>query len=184
MKKVIFLSVFVCLMAFSAFAQSKTDFSGTWELDKSKSKMEQRMPIESMTMTVTQTEKELKVERQTKLMPPPEGAMQGGGQGGGMRMGRGFGGGDGTTTYNLDGKETKITQETPMGEVPVTLKAKIDGGKLNLSQTRTVNTQMGEFTITTKEIWTLSEDGKTLTVKREMETPRGTNSSELVFLKK
>jgi hypothetical protein len=181
MKKAIFLSAFVCLLAFSAFAQSKTtDFSGTWELDKSKSKLDERARIESMTMTVTQTETELKIETQTKRMPPPEGAMQGG-------MGRGgFGGGmgDGTTTYKLDGKESKITQETPMGAIPVTLKAKIDGGKMNLSQSRMLNTQMGEISITTKETWTLSEDGKTLTVKRETETPRGTNSSELVFTKK
>lgn len=190
MKKVIFLSVFVCLLAFSAFAQTKTtDFSGTWELDKSKSKLDERMRVESMTMTVTQTETELKVETQTKRMPPPEGAMQGGGQGGGMRMGGGmgrggFGGGDGTTTYTLDGKESKTTQESPVGAIPVTLKAKIDGSKLNLTQTRTLSTQMGEFSITTKETWTLSEDGKTLTVKRDMETPRGTNSSEMVFTKK
>ena len=126
-------------------------------------------------------------------MPPPEGAMQGDGQGNGMGrgggggMGRGgFGGGsgDGTTTYTLDGKESKITQESPMGAIPVSLKAKIDAGKLKLSQTRTINTQMGEISVTTKETWTLSEDGKTLTVKRDMETPRGTNSSEMVFVKK
>lgn len=187
MKKVIFLSVFVCLLAFSAFAQTKTtDFSGTWELDKSKSKLDERMRVESMTMTVTQTAAELKVETQTKRMPPPEGDGQGRGGGGMGRggMGGGFGGGDGTTTYTLDGKESKITQETPMGAIPVTLKAKFDEGKLKLTQTRTINTQMGEFSITTKETWTLSEDGKTLTVKRDMETPRGTNSSEMVYTKK
>ena len=44
MRKIIFLTSMVCLLAFSAFAQSKTtDFSGTWELDKSKSKLDERM---------------------------------------------------------------------------------------------------------------------------------------------
>jgi hypothetical protein len=43
---------------------------------------------------------------------------------------------------------------------------------------------MGEITSTTKEVWTLSPDGKTLTVARENTTPRGTNSSTLIFIKK
>jgi hypothetical protein len=42
---------------------------------------------------------------------------------------------------------------------------------------------MGEITLVSKETWKLSEDGKTLTVKREIETPRGLNVSELVFSK-
>jgi hypothetical protein len=71
-----------------------------------------------------------------------------------------------------------------MGAMPVKLTAKIEEGKLNLSQSRTFNTQMGEITSVTKETWTISEDGKTLTVKRDSETPRGTNSSEMVFTKK
>ena len=87
-------------------------------------------------------------------------------------------------TYSLDGKETTIQQEGPMGSVPVTLKAKIDGGKLNLSSARTFNGPNGEISITTKETWTLSDDGKTLTVAREQSSPRGTNSSTMVFTKK
>jgi hypothetical protein len=72
-----------------------------------------------------------------------------------------------------------------MGKVSVKLKAELEGGsKLKLSATRTFNTPNGEATMTTKEVWSLSDDGKTLTVKRDMETPRGTNSSEMVFTKK
>jgi hypothetical protein len=186
MKKILFLTAIVCLLAISAFAQDKkADFSGNWTLDVSKSKLDERARIESMTMNVTQTEKELKVETAIKRLPPPDGATQGGGgQGGGFGRG-GFGGGDGTVTYTLDGKETKIQQETQMGAIPVTLKANLEkDGKLKLNSSRTISTQMGEFTITTKETWSLSDDGKTLTVKRDMETPRGTNSSEMVFTKK
>lgn len=195
MKKTIFLTAFICLLAISAFAQDKkADFSGSWTLDVSKSKLDERARVESMTMTVTQTDKDIKVETATKRLPPPEGATQGGngsgqgnGTGGGMGMGRGrgFGGGDGTTTYTLDGKESSAEVEGPMGKMPVKLKAALEkDGKLKLSSTRTFNTQMGEISTTTKESWTLSEDGKTLTVKRDMETPRGTNSSEMVFTKK
>ena len=184
MKKVIFLTAVVCLMAFSAFAQKKADFSGSWTLDVSKSKLDERARIESMTMNVTQTDKDIKVETATKRTPPPADA-QGNGQGGGMRRGGGFGGGDGTTAYTLDGKETSIEADSPMGKMPVKLKADLGSdGKLKLNSSRTFNSPMGEVSITTKESWSLSEDGKTLTVKREMETPRGTNSSEMVFTKK
>jgi hypothetical protein len=184
MKKTFFLATLVCLLAVSAFAQDKkaTDFSGSWTLDVSKSKLDERSRIESMTMTVTQTDKDIKVETATKRTPPPEGA--GGGQGGGMRRGGGFGGGDGATTYTLDGKETSLEEEGRMGKTAVKLKAELDGGKLKLSSVRTFNTPNGEMTMTVKEAWSLSEDGKTLTVKRDMETPRGTNSSEMVFTKK
>lgn len=181
MKKILILSIFVCLSAISAFAQevvNTKDFSGDWELDVSKSKLDERARIESMTMKVAQTNNDIKIETNVKRSAANS-------DGGGMNRGGGgmMGGGNSNLTYTLDGKETKITQESPMGAIPVSLKAKFDGDKLKLNQTRTMNTQMGEVSIITKETWTLSADGKTLTVKREMETPRGTNSSEMVFTK-
>lgn len=182
MKRTIFLAAFVCLLAVSAFAQDKkaTDFSGGWTLDVSRSKLGERARIESMTMTVAQTDKDIKIETATKRLQPADAA---GGMGrGGMRGGFG---GDINFTYTLDGKETTVTQETQMGAIPVKLKAEPGGdGTLKLSSSRTLNTPNGEITMTTKETWTLSEDGKTLTVKRDTETPRGTNSSEMVFTKK
>lgn len=176
-----------CLLTMAAAAQTKPDFSGVWELDKASSKLGEMSRIEEMVMTVSQTEKELKVETKVKRMPPPDGQRQGG-MGRGPGMGGGMLGGmlgDGTATYNLDGKETKITQETPMGSVPIFTKAKIDDkGKLKISRTSSISTPMGEFALTMKETWSLSEDGKTLTVKRDLDTPRGTNSMEMVFTKK
>ncbi len=178
MKKILILSIFICLSAISAFAQeivNTKDFSGDWELDVSKSKLDERSRVESMTMKIVQTNDEIKIETVTKR-------AEGNGDGrGGRMMG---GGGNSNLTYLLNGKESKITQDSPMGAVPVTLKAKLDGDKLKLNQMRTINTQMGEVSITTKETWTLSDGGKTLTVKRETESPRGTNSSEMVFMKK
>jgi hypothetical protein len=175
MKKLLFTAAIVGLTAFAAMAQ---DFSGSWKLDVSKSKLDERQRIESMSMNVTQTTADIKVETQTKRLPPPAD-----GQGGGRGMGGGFGGGDSTMTYTLDGKESQIQQDTPRGPMPVAIKAKMDGGKLKLSQARTFSGPMGEITMTTRETWTLSEDGKTLTVNRESESPRGTNSSEMVFVK-
>jgi hypothetical protein len=181
MKKILFMTAFVCLLAVSAFAQKKTDFSGSWTLDVSKSKLDERMRVESMTKNVTQTDKDIKVETATKRLPMPDGAMQGGG---GMRRG-GFGGGDGTFTYTLDGKESSAEVDGQMGKMPIKLKATVESdGKLKLSSVSTFSGQMGEITITTKETWSLSDDGKTLTIKRESESPRGTQSSEMVFTRK
>lgn len=183
--RIVFTAMFTLVLAVAAIsAQDRTaSFAGNWTLDAGKSKLDERMrnSIESMTWTVTQTDKELKIETKTKRVTRPEGETSGGGQGRGM--GRGGFGGDGTTVYTLDGKETKVEQETPMGKVPVLYKANLEKGKLTLSSSRTVSGQMGEMTITTKETWTLSEDGKTLTVKRETETPGGVRSSEMIFTK-
>ncbi|MFN6962504.1 MAG: hypothetical protein ACK4S4_01930 [Pyrinomonadaceae bacterium] len=182
MKKLFFLTAVFCLLSISAFAQGKArDFSGTWTLDVGKSKLDERARIESMTLTVAQTAGEIRIETATKRLPPPADAPQGGM---GRGMGRGGSGGDGTTTYTLDGKETTIQQEGPMGSMPVKLTAKAEGDKLHLSRTSTFIGPMGEMTISNKETWSISDDGKTLTIEREMSSPRGTSASTMVFTKK
>ena len=174
-------SIFLTVAAVSAQQKTAANFAGKWELDASKSKLGDRMRIESMTMTVSQTDKELKVESTSKRAARPEGS----GNGGGTNRG-GFGGeGTQTATYALDGKETKIQQETPRGQIPVSLKAAWEkDGKLKLSSSRTFDSPSGSMTTTVKETWSLSPDGKILTVVREQETPRGNFSTELVFNKK
>lgn len=177
MKKILFLAIALCMMSVAAFAQ-KTDYSGTWTLDVAKSKLNERARVESMTLTVTQTEKDIKVESATKRTPMPEA------QDGGPARRGGFGPGDTTFVYTLDGKETTTEVEGRMGKTPVRLTAKIDGGKLNLSSSRTFSGPMGEVTATTKETWALSDDGKTLTIVRESTSPRGTDTTTMVFVKK
>lgn len=168
-------------IAISASAQKATDFSGKWSLDKAKSTLDERMAqsIESQALIVTQTATELKAETSTKRTPPPADAPQGGGRMGGGMMG----GGDGSFTYKLDGSETKTEVEGRNGKTPVSLKAKVDGAKLILSRISTMNTQMGEITITTTETWEPGADGKTLTVIRSTESPRGTMSAKYVYTK-
>ena len=173
------LTLFV--MAVSVSAQ-RASFSGTWTLDVAKSKLGERNMIESQTLTVVQTDKDIKITSATKRTPPPAGAPGGGGPGG--RPGGGGGMGESSMTYTLDGKEVTIQQETPNGATPVRMTAKSDGGKLWLSNSRTFNTPNGEITATTKETWSLSADGTTLTVDRESTSPRGTNSTQSVYTRK
>ncbi|MGI8811205.1 MAG: hypothetical protein ACR2IH_01595 [Pyrinomonadaceae bacterium] len=185
MKKTLFATVFCCIFAIGALAQAKTsDFSGTWTLDLSKSRLDERARIESMTMTVAQTAKDIKIDSKITRTPRPEGSQAGAGGGNGMGRGGGMGNGESSMSYTLDGKETTIQQESPRGTTPVKLSAKLDASTLNLASSRTFTTPNGDMTSTTKETWTLSPDGKTLTVARENATPRGTNSSTMVFVKK
>jgi hypothetical protein len=183
MKKIFFLAAMFAAFAIAGYAQAKpADFSGTWNLDIPKSQLDVRMRVESLTMTVAQTDKELKVTTETKRPAPPADAPAGG-PGGGRGM-RGFGGGDGTVTYSLDGKETIVEVDGPNGKMPIKYTGKIEGDKANLSSSRTFSGQMGEVTVTTKDTWTLSADGKTLTVVRDQTTPRGNSTSTMVFVKK
>jgi len=175
------LSLFV--FAVSASAQDKAgkaaSFAGTWTLDISKSKLGERNSIESQTLTVVQTDKDIKVTPATKRMAPPAG-----GGGGGRMGGGGMGGGDMTNTYMLDGKETTVEMDGPMGKMPVKYTGRMDGGKMMLGTSRTFNGPNGEMTMTSKETWTLSADGNTLTVDAESTSPRGTNSVQRVYTKK
>ena len=92
--------------------------------------------------------------------------------------------GDGSVTYSLDGKELKVEMDGPNGKMPVVYKgAAAADGSLTLSNSRTFNGPMGEVSMTTKETWRLSADGKTLTIDRESTTPRGQQTAKLVFVK-
>lgn len=206
MKKVSVIAAFFCLLfsASALFAQSKAaSFTGTWELDLAKSKLDERNRVESMTLNVTQTDKDIKVETNSKRPPRPEGAARptgdpnggGGGNGGGMRPG-GMGGGmgrggmmgdNGTKTYTLDGKETSMQMEMPAGmpASSVMLKSKMEkDGKLKLMSTRNFDTPNGQMSIKTTETWELVDGGKGLKVTRDVESPRGTQTSEMYFTKK
>lgn len=185
MKKLAILTAVFCLFSLSAFAQTKTNFAGSWEMDVKKSKLPEMSRVEAMTMKVTQTDKDLKVESTTKRTARPEGDGAGagnrrGGWGGGL-------GGDGTQTFNysLEGKETATEAVAGIPAASATLKANLEkDGKLNLSSTRKFNSQMGEVTVTTKETWELTDGGKTLKIMREIQSPRGAQTSEMYFTKK
>jgi len=208
MKKLLLLLCAVGLLSLSALAQNSPSYAGTWKLDKDKSKMDQRMMVDSMTWTVSQTGKDLKIVSEVKrleapMMPAPAGgppavAPPAGGQpmgsgggrgmggGGGRGMGRGgFGmGGDGTLVYTLDGKEVVGEVDGPMGKMPITYKGVVGAdGSIVLTSARSFNGPNGEIKLTTKETWKMSADGKVLTVERENSTPRGAQTSTLVFNK-
>lgn len=190
MKKNIILTAIISLFlaAAAVSAQERTiDFSGNWQLDAGKSKLDRQSRVESMTMVVAQSGKELKVETKTKPAFTPEKQTRGGDDQKGSEMVRAnVGGNFGDLTqnavYSLDGLERK--SEIP--GIPIattTFKAKFEkDGKLHLVSSRALDNPKGA-TAAIKEIWSLSADGKVLTVVREQDAPGGKTSSEMVFYK-
>ncbi|MEO6654514.1 MAG: hypothetical protein ABIO36_00375 [Pyrinomonadaceae bacterium] len=182
MKKQFVLAAIFSLLVFAVAvsAQKATDFSGTWNLAVAKSKLGDRNTIESQTMTVTQTATDLKVETATKRLPPPADAPAGGPPGGGRMGGGMMGGGDAPVTYILDGKEVKSEMQGGQGKMQVSTKAKIDGGKLEI--TRSITTPMGDRTTTEK--WWLNADGTLTTESSRPNRDGGTDTTTKVFAKK
>lgn len=147
--------------------QKASNFSGTWVLDTVKSKLDENDRIESLTLTVTQGKDEIHVDSALKLIAPNP-AMEGGPMIRPREQNI-------SNTYRFDGKETQGQVPSPVGPQAATLKAKVDGAKLHLLQTN------GDPVVVSKEVWTLSTDGKTLTVDRVGAFGK---TSTLVFNKK
>jgi len=198
MRKLLFALGLTSALVFALAAHAAApNFAGTWTLDKSKSQgLNQRLQnAESVTWNVTQTEKEITIDEKVAggggpggppsggapaAGGPPAGGAPGGGQGGGRGMGGGMGGGP--RTYNLDGSET--TGEMGRGKFARKATLSSDGKTLELVSKVTFQNQEGnEITTTSTDKLTLSADGKSLTVVRHSESPRGPQDSTLVFNK-
>ena len=173
MKRLLMICVSLCLsvLAASAMSAAPADFSGTWELDKSKSEMAagggQQGTPDSITWRVTQAKDTITIESKTVV-------------GGQERPAQ-------TLTYKLDGSET--TGEIPgrggqMQKVALKAKWQADGKILELSRVRNMNIQGQDITVTTLEHLELAEGGKVLKAHNSTETPQGKRESKLSFNKK
>lgn len=180
MKRFVLVGGMIAALGLAAMAVSAVgapNFAGTWVLDKSKSQgLDPRMAnAESVSCVITQDDKSLSIEWKITGGQPPAG----GGPGGGGGMGRGPAG---PRVYNLDGKEVTTDASGQMGGTN-TLKATWSGDTLELMSVRAGNFNGNEFKATTTDKLSLSEDGKTMTVNRHSESPRGTQDSTLVLNK-
>ena len=166
-------SLFCALMigASAVGAQKGANFSGAWELDKSKSQLPQRQAagIKSSTWIVTQDGNQITVEQKTEYA---EGAGGPGGRGRGMT---------GPITVKLDGSET--TTETGRGKT--VSKAKwLSDGALEITSVTTGEFNGNPFTRTSTERFELADGGKTLKVHRKTEGRNGPQESTWVLTKK
>jgi hypothetical protein len=147
-------------------AQSKANFSGTWILDKSRSDASQLLgvsegvekdPNTTMTMVVDQQGTTIMVTRVLKA------------QGEERRE---------THTYKTDGQET--TNTGFRGE-SVVARTFWEGDKLVVVATRKMKVLVKELSVDSRGVWSLSPDGKTLTIDAKVNSPRGEQRVRAVF---
>lgn len=161
MKKFTTAGALLCLIAVAALAAlpaaTLPNYAGTWTVDTNKSKDVPPMMANITEMTVKQDDKHISIKP----------------------------GSNDEVSYNLDGSKSKVqlTAGRFPGEATVYLEKK-DDGKLVLHSERELNFQGNAVTIKVTEAWELSADGKTLTTKRTIESPRGTQDFTMVFNKK
>ena len=140
---------------------AEPDFSGAWSLDKTKS--EGLPPGMNQTMTVTQTGDKLSLETKVTMEQGEQNIAD---------------------AYMLDGKETEFSPKagalTGKGKRTATRTA--DGFKVQ--ESGVFDTPNGEVTVKISRKWTLSADGKSLTIEITSENPNGTQKSKRVFDKK
>jgi hypothetical protein len=156
----------VLLTAALLSAQGKVNFSGTWILDKSKSDVSQFMGVSEdaeraqntgMTMVVEQQGTSLRVTRTLKT------------QGGERKE---------IHTYKTDGGET--TNTGFRGET-IVARAFWEGDKLVVVSTRTMRVLLKDVSAESRGVWSLSPDGKTLTIAAQVNSPRGEQRVRAVF---
>jgi hypothetical protein len=167
----LFLAIMLLATTFTFAAIMPVNYAGTWTLDTKQSKdlPDHLKNIDFVKLYITQDKKVLKVVDEVKFNGQ-ETSKQ-------------------TDVYNLDGTESKKPTEWSKGDgtlkIPTTRKALVaDDGKLKLIKARGFQTSNGGFIITQVEDWTLSADGKTLTVRHVNQMDGAKKEEyELVFVK-
>jgi hypothetical protein len=136
-------------------AQAKTDFSGTWKADISKCDFGPMPPPDSIVEKIVHEDPSLKVN-----------IAQTGGDQGDVAY---------DMAYTTDGKESV----NHMGENEFRTTLQWDGDDL-VGDTKGT---YGGFNFTSKDRWTLSDGGKTITVARHISTDSGDIDMKFVFVK-
>lgn len=85
-----------------------------------------------------------------------------------------------TMTYNLDGAESR---NPGMGGTDFVTTSTWADNTIVTKGKNTFKTPMGEMTVETTEVRSLSDDGKTMTVESTIVSPRGTMTRKLVYEK-
>lgn len=166
-------AVALCLGLVALAADDKTDLSGTWVLDKQKSD-----PIRfggrggpggggggqaadiDITLVVKQADNELAVTRKINYNGQERSIDQ---------------------KFTLDGSQN--TNPAAMGRGELKSKTKLKKDKLIIEGTQQITTPNGDMEMGSIEEYSLSEDGKILTIKATRSTPMGERTSKQVFNK-
>jgi hypothetical protein len=152
-------AAFLLLLTAPGWAQeTKPNFSGTWTLDAAKSDFGPTPPPDSAVLIVDHKESAIKTKNTTKTA-----------QGETVNE----------RSITTDGKENTNKLRTMMGEQDVKSTTTWNGNKLSTS----MKVDMQGMTLDMTDSWELSEDGKVLTISRDIKTPQGDFTQKMVFNK-
>lgn len=156
--RVVFFAVLLVFLVPALYAQHP-DFSGTWVLNKAKSdfRMGRGGGTPDIALKVKQTGNTIKVNEQFSSE---------------------MGSRDRAYTLNMNGEEQQI--QGFMGR-PATATAQWDGSKLVISSTMSFERQGQTMEMASDDTWSLSQDGKVLTIDSTTESSFGTRTSKRVF---
>ena len=152
MRKAIVAALSVTAFATSMLAQTKPNFSGTWKLNVAKSDFGPLPAPDSRVDVIVHNDPTIKDD-----------VNQTGGQGDFT----------GTINYTTDGKEAT----NKMGPLEVKSTLGWEGSHLVVNSKLMLN----DAEITIKGVWTLSDDGKTLTQDAHINSPMGELDTKTVF---
>lgn len=146
-------------------ASAKANFSGTWNLDKSKS---EGLPptLKAQVLTIVQTDDKLNIESKMTLEQGDQAVSD---------------------TYVLDGKPADFSSKGPggmEGKGKRTAKWGADGNSIDVNESIVYDTPNGPVTVEIVRKWTLSQDGKTLTIDMNVSSPMGSQQIKRVLVKK
>ncbi len=159
--KTAILSIIILLGVYG-FAADKSNFSGTWTLDKDKSFS--NPPGLEQTMTITHNGDQIKLEGKQKSA---RGEV------------------DLNESYTLDGKETDFTPPSPPNAKGRRKAYWLPNNKgIVVEDEITTESSNGAVTQQIMRKWLLSADGSTLTIDYYFDTPRGPFEGKRVFVKK
>ena len=150
-----------------------SNYSGIWKLDITQSKLHERSRLESAVMTVSQTKTDITIKKKTKLKSQQLGSINLTSK---DKVGE---------KCKLNGTEVNRDVESDFASGTVTTICKLnDSGKLIVSKTALITIpQRDAITTVVNDIWTLSKDGKTLTIESKSEANSRTVETTMVFTK-
>ena len=158
---VLFAVVSLSLLSGSLIAQP--NFSGSWTFNESKSTLGEGPMMSATSMTVSQQENLISVD----LVQPSF-------EGGEIKR---------SEKYTLDGKES--VNEGMMGSSVKTITSwSEDKKELRFAKTIAFEMDGEKMEMKLDDVWTISDDGKTLTVKSSMKSDWGEMNTALVYDKK
>ncbi|MBN2612668.1 MAG: hypothetical protein JXB00_14020 [Bacteroidales bacterium] len=156
-----FIMSFCFLFLTAAIKSQNLDFTGTWKLNEAKSEMgEGRFRSTSNQITIVQSENKLTLE---KVFVRPSGEEF-----------------KSTETYTLDGKECTNTVFGDR-EKKSTASRTEDGNALIIKSVMVFERGGEQMTVNTSETWSLSGDGKTLTIDYASASPRGERKNKYLY---